>query len=326
MRYTSFEHQGVARVISLLKSQTGRHFGIGEISDILGIGRDAVRGHINEIRGLGYSLESENGYRYRLTGITGLPLPWEITENIKTELLGRRVYFFDSIESTQGYAVDLAAGGGKLGSVVIAREQTGGRGRLGRKWASPPGGVWMSVVLRPDLDADVVTLLPAAASVALSVAMDDVLGIKTGIKWPNDILVEGGKAAGIIIDADIESDKIRSLVLGAGINLNVSAGLIEDMIGEAKGSRRAASVPGMSADAPVRLIQKFLAELEAAVRMLQGGRTGQVVLAWTERSCTIGEVVSAGRHRGTAVRLDPDGALVIRYGTGTKRIVADDIL
>ena len=86
MRYTSFEHQGVARVISLLKSQTGRRLGIGEISDILGIGRDAVRRHINEIRGLGYSLESGNGYR--LTGITGLPLPWEITENIKTELLG----------------------------------------------------------------------------------------------------------------------------------------------------------------------------------------------------------------------------------------------
>ena len=143
--------------------------------------------------------------------------------------MGRRVHFFDSIESTQGYAVDLAAGGGELGSVVIAREQTGGRGRLGRKWASPPGGVWMSVVLCPDLDADVVTLLPAAASVALSVAMDGVLGIKTGIKWPNDILVEGGKAAGIIIDADIESGKIRSLVLGAGINLNVSAGLIEDI-------------------------------------------------------------------------------------------------
>ena len=324
VHYDSLDDRGLAGMVALLKSETDRHVGASELGGVLGVDPGTVEERIRELEGLGYRLEFRRGRGYRLAGTTALPLPWEVAENLGTKLLGQRIHFFDSIKSTQDHALGIAAAGTESGTLVIAGEQTGGRGRRGRAWVSPRGGVWISVILPSGIDAQAATLLPAAASVALSRAMWRALKVKTKLKWPNDVMLGDRKVAGIIVDAEMLSGRLCSAVLGVGVNIGVDAGEIEGALGA--GNRPGvASVAGAPAGSGTRLIRRFLVELEDVVHALLGGRTESIVRAWTRRSSTIGRVVSAGGNRGTAVRLDVDGALVLRCGSRTLRVVADDI-
>ena len=249
-----------------------------------------------------------------------MPLPWEIALGLETKSMGRRVHLFDSLPSTQDYAIDLAKDADAAGSVVMALEQTRGRGRHRKGWVSPPGGIWMSAVLRPDLDVGTSTLLPAAVSVALRRAILTSLGIETAIRWPNDIMYGGGKVAGIIVDADIEAGVFTSLVVGVGVNFNVDIALVQDVIGT---SEKAACLNNTPRGALLRFIRQFLVDLEDVTEKVRLNRTDAILSEWTRYSCTIGYDVPPRYGGGTAIRLDPDGALVVRQGSDMLRITAD---
>ncbi|RNJ77727.1 MAG: biotin--[acetyl-CoA-carboxylase] ligase [Nitrosopumilus sp. H13] len=319
----SSEESGLLRVLRFLQSHDTEYLSGQDLSDVMRMSRVAVWKHIKKIQELGYAVESSQKLGYRLAGGTDRLYPWEVTAGLQTRFVGQRAYYVDIAESTQDEARKLAAPDSD-GAVIIAAEQTGGRGRSGKRWISARGGVWLSVVLHPEFDVSVMTLFPAAASLALSVAMERTLGIHPELRWPNDVTVNGKKVAGILVDASLESNRIESMIVGTGINYNVDAGMIEKELGETPGFYGAASLD--SDTRPVVLVQAFLSELERVYDKLHNDNTDHITSEWSKRSPAIGGRVRVntrgGVVSGVASRIDRDGALVV---DGT-RVTAGDLI
>ena len=328
--YSITDSPGLIKVLSFLKSHNTEYLSGQDLSDVLRISRVAVWKHIKKIKELGYGVESKQKQGYRLVSNTDLLLPWEITQGLGTKEIGREVYYFDSIKSTQDQALKMASDSKNNGVVIIAQKQTGGKGRDGRKWVSPKGGIWLSVILHPEFDISVATLFPIASSLALANTIEKSLKIKPELKWPNDVNIKGKKIAGILVDASLESNKIENIVLGVGINFDVNPKEIE------KNLRNTPNFYGVSSlskfrknTTPIQFIQIFLVELEKIFESLNSGQVKKIVRDWTKRSSTIGKNVQIeskeGKIRGKAIKIDDDGALVIA-GKKNIRILAGDVI
>jgi BirA family biotin operon repressor/biotin-[acetyl-CoA-carboxylase] ligase len=320
---------GLTKVLSLLKSHNAEYLSGQDLSDVLKISRVAVWKHIKKIRSLGYEIESKQKMGYRLVKKTPLLLPWEITDGLKTNLIGKRVYYFDSIDSTQNYALKIASNPKENGSVIIAQRQTKGKGRMGRKWVSPAGGIWMSIIIHPEFDVSVATLFPIASSLALAKAIQKTFDITPKLKWPNDVTINGKKLAGMLIDASIESERVKTLVLGVGINFNVDSSTIEKNIKKTANFYGVTALTKNTSESPIPLVQMFLYELEKVYFELNNGKIKRIIDQWTKLSSNIGKTVTIttpdGNITGKSLKIDDDGALVIKRKTKNQRILAGDI-
>ena len=304
--YSSYDNPGLVKVLSFLKSHNTEYLSGQDLSDVLRISRVAVWKHIKKIRELGYKIESKQKLGYRLESNTDMLLPWEITSGLKTKIFGKQVYYFDSIDSTQTQAMKIASDEANNGTVIIAEKQTSGKGRLGRKWISPKGGIWLSIILHPKFDISVITLFPIASALALSNAIEKTLNIKSELKWPNDITIKGKKVAGMLVDASLESNKIENLILGVGINFNVDVKQIEKILENTPNFYGIASLSEQNKTVKsILLVQSFLMELEQIYNLLNAGDTKKIIRDWTRRSSTIGQNIELstenGKIRGKAI-------------------------
>ncbi len=329
MLYTSDENQGLVKVLQFLKAHRLEYLSGEDLSEVLRISRVAIWKHIKKIQTLGYKIESKQNLGYRLTNTTGLLLPWEITDELKTKQIGKKVYYFDSIDSTQSFAGNIAKDQNEFGSIVIAESQTLGKGRLGRQWVSPKGGIWLSVILQPNFDVYKITLIPFAVAVALSNAIQKTLNIKTELKWPNDLTLDGKKVAGIIIDASIESTKIESVVVGVGINFKVNPKEIEGKIKKKDNFYGVNTLVKNDKAKPAILVKHFLEELEGILQNLEANKTQSIIKQWVKNSSTIGRNITVdtlgSKISGKAVGLDKDGSLIVKQGSKITRITSGDI-
>ena len=204
--YTSFDNVGLLKVLNFLESHESEYLSGQDLSDVLKISRVAVWKHIEKIRSLGYRIDSKQKRGYKFVNRTERLLPWEINKKIKSKLIGRRIYYFDEIDSTQNYALKISNNTNENGTIIVAEKQTHGKGRLNRKWYSPEGGIWLSVIIHPEFQISDATIIPLAASLALCESIKKVHKIKTGVKWPNDITVDDKKVAGMLIDTSIQGN------------------------------------------------------------------------------------------------------------------------
>ena len=288
MIYNSFEDTGLLKVLRFLKIHNTEYLSGQDLSVVLRISRVAVWKQIKKIQALGYTVESKQKEGYKLTKNSDLLLPWEIISGLETKVIGQRTYYFDSIESTQNQALKMAKEKENNGTVIIAEKQTGGRGRSGRKWISPKGGIWFSIILYPKFDISNTTLFPIASSLALSIAIQKTCKISTELKWPNDITIKGKKLAGMLIDASFESNKIENLILGVGINFSVNIKEIERVLKKTPNYYGISSLNEQkNKSKPLELIQSFLVELEKVYEKLNNNQTKEIILEWTKRSSTI---------------------------------------
>ena len=193
MMLTSFDDFSFVKILSFLKAHRSEFLSGQDMSDILKISRVAVWKDIKKIRALGYKIESKQNIGYRLVDSSKLPLPWEIKEDLNTKFLGNRIYYFNTIDTTQNFAMKIAPEKNEDGSIVISKKQTGGKGRMKRKWKSPVGGIWMSIIINPKFDVTYTTLVPIATSLALCIAIEKTLKINTKLKWPNDVTLKKKK-------------------------------------------------------------------------------------------------------------------------------------
>ncbi|MBI5697009.1 MAG: biotin--[acetyl-CoA-carboxylase] ligase [Thaumarchaeota archaeon] len=329
MLYTSDENQGLVKVLQFLKAHRLEYLSGEDLSEVLRISRVAIWKHIKKIQTLGYKIESKQNLGYLLTNTTDLLLPWEITDELKTKQIGKKVYYFDSIDSTQSFAGNIAKDQNEFGSVIIAESQTSGKGRLGRQWVSPKGGIWLSVILQPNFDVYKITLIPFAVAVALSNAIQKTLNLKTELKWPNDLTLDGKKVAGIIIDASIESTKIESVVVGVGINFKVNPKEIEARIKKKDNFYGVNTLIKNDKAKPASLVKLFLEELEDILQNLEANKTQLIIKQWVKNSSTIGRNITVdalgSKISGKAVGLDKDGSLLVKQGSKITRITSGDI-
>lgn len=330
MIYTSFDNVGLVRILSLLKSHKDEYLSGQDLSDVLKISRVAIWKHVKRIRSLGYKIESKQKLGYKLVGNTELLLPWEIIDGLKTDVIGKRVYYFDDIDSTQNFASSIAKTTRENGTVIISKKQSSGKGRLGRKWISPDGGLWFSVILHPKFDVSLATLFPLAASLALANAIEKTLKKKPELKWPNDVTLNHKKIAGMLVDLSLKSNDIESLILGVGINFKIDPIKLEKTIKNTGNFYGVATLVKKNEDVnPIRLMQSFLFELEKICEELNQGNIRKIINEWTKKSATIGKKAtvstSSGKISGKAIRIDEDGALVISQDKETRRVLVGDV-
>jgi BirA family biotin operon repressor/biotin-[acetyl-CoA-carboxylase] ligase len=328
MMLTSFDDFSFLKILSFLKAHESEFLSGQDMSDILKISRVAVWKDIKKIRLLGYKIESKQNLGYRLVDSSELLLPWEITQNLNTKFLGKRVYYFDSTDSTQNFAMEIASNDKENGTVVISKKQTGGRGRMKRKWKSPTGGIWMSIIIHPKFDVSYTTLVPIATSLALCMAIEKILKIKPELKWPNDVTLKGKKVAGVLVDTSIISNEIENMVLGIGINFKIKPHELASTIKKTPNFYGVATLVKKNERA-LPLVHQFLYELEKVFQLINSRRIKKIKSEWTKRSSTIGRnvsiITSEGNVSGKAVKIDSDGALIISNGKKAERILVGDI-
>ncbi len=328
MMLTSFDDFSFLKILSFLKAHESEFLSGQDMSDILKISRVAVWKDIKKIRSLGYKIESKQNLGYRLIDSSELLLPWEITQNLNTKFLGKRVYYFDSTDSTQNFAMEIASNDKENGTVVISKKQTGGRGRMKRKWKSPTGGIWMSIIIHPKFDVSYTTLVPIATSLALCMAIEKILKIKPELKWPNDVTLKGKKVAGVLVDTSIISNEIENMVLGIGINFKIKPHELASTIKKTPNFYGVATLVKKNERA-LPLVHQFLYELENVFQLINSRRIKKIKSEWTKRSSTIGRNVSIitgeGNINGKAVKIDSDGALIISKGKKAEKILVGDI-
>ena len=216
------------KIINILKSS--KDYVSGEyLSEKLNVSRTSIWKHIKKLKSKGYEIEgiSNKGYKLilspdKLTEVELMPL-------IKTKKIGRTIYHFDNIDSTNIKAKELAKNNAPDGSIVIAEEQTLGSGRFNRKWSSPKGGIWFTLVLRPSVPPSEAPKITQIAGAAVYKTLES-MNIPSTIKWPNDILIDGKKVCGILAEMKCDMDAVHYLVLGIGINANLDTSDLDDSI------------------------------------------------------------------------------------------------
>ena len=323
-----------SRVLGLLKCGNPAFVSGEEISTSLGISRSGVWKHIKSLREKGFEIEGVSKRGYRLKGdLPSLLDEGRLRSLLGTGFIGREIRIFESLESTNTTAFDLARGGAAEGTVVIAESQRGGKGRLGRRWFSPPGvNLYTSVVLRPKItprDSQSFTLL---AAVALADTISAFTPERVDVKWPNDILYRvGGKAlkvAGILTEASSEAERVNFLILGIGININVDC---DDLPSEIKGvgtSLRELTGRVIDRNEVAALLYK---NLEVWYGRYFDEGLSPVLEAWRRYFPSEGKVIRVRAFdeviEGLCVGLDDDGALLLKVGGGeVKRIISGDLL
>ncbi len=316
-------------ILGLLREQPFAFLSGEEISRRLMISRTAVWKRVRHLRTLGYEIEALTRSGYRFIRSPDLLLPSEIKPLLTTKSIGQTIHYFDSIDSTNSKAYQLALAGAKEGEVVIAESQGKGKGRLGRRWISPPFlNLYLSVILRPKIPPYRASLITLMAAVATADAIRNYSGLLPRIKWPNDILLKDRKVAGLLNEIHSETDRIHFVILGIGMNLNMEGKTFPKEIRSLATSLKQEMGQAISRKA---FLQALLVELERwyGVFLKEGGAA--ILEAWRDRARIRGKrvkVTSFGETlSGIAVDVDPDGALILETRDGNqRRIVAGDVV
>lgn len=302
-----------------------------DLSEQLGVTRTAVWKHIQTLQQLGFRFESSPRVGHRLLHVPDVLVEPLLTRALPADVeLGRTVTFHADIDSTNRLAGDLARAGAPHGTLVTALRQTGGRGRRGRVWFSPPDGAWLSIVLQRPLALQRAAELTLIASVVLRRVCHALSGCDVRIKWPNDLLVGGRKVCGILAEIRADGEQVQRTVLGIGVNCNTPAADFPEDIRPIATSLFAQS--GVKIDR-VELVARFLASFQPYYDALVAGQPAFEVIhrEWTDYSHTLGKVVrvQTGNQftEGVAIRLEPSGTLILRTATDEEQAIhSGDVL
>lgn len=207
-------------VLSLLRKSDGYISG-QELCDKFQVSRTAVWKVINQLKEEGYELEAVQNRGYRLLQSPNVLSQKELTSRMNTKWLAQSLYYYDTIGSTNIEAKRLAEEGAPHGTLVVADAQTAGRGRRGRSWVSPAGSsVYFTVLLKPQFQPEKASMLTLVIAHSVALAVERYTGMDVGIKWPNDLVIDGQKICGILTEMNVETDYIQHVVIGVGININ----------------------------------------------------------------------------------------------------------
>ncbi len=315
-------------IVELLKGSKGYLSGV-EIASVIGVTRVAVWKRVNSLRKRGYVIEGSSTKGYKLISQPDLSI-----ESIRNALskepykIGSDLIFYDTIGSTNTVSAEFALKGCKEGTVIIADEQTTGKGRLGRKWISPTGkNLYMSIILRPPISTRGATILTIMSAVACCIALRNITSLPVMIKWPNDLMVGYKKIGGILTEIKADIDKITYAIIGIGININLD---IEDLPQDVR--EIATSIKDLTGRefSRTEAIIEVLREMQKWYDTLLSNGKGEIISYWQDLSSTIGKKVKAtifnNAYIGIAEAIDNEGLLILRLQDNTyMKIDAGDI-
>ncbi|AZN40750.1 biotin--[acetyl-CoA-carboxylase] ligase [Paenibacillus albus] len=310
------------RILQMLEQQSEGYLSGELLSQELQISRTAVWKHIKKLESEGYQIEASRRLGYKLVGRPSKLMLSEVMQQLqdKGASLVQGVKLFDSIDSTQNIAQRLAEDGAPEGTLVIAEQQTSGRGRMGRKWVSPSGkGIYMSYVLRPAIPLQFAPQLTLLTAVALCRALRSVAApLDIGIKWPNDLLIGGKKISGILLESTAEDERLRYVVTGIGISVNLSR---DDYPPELHDIATSLAIElGRTLDR-AEIIAAFFAQFQQLYVIYLKDGFAPIKTLWEALSVTLHKprklLVAGGEITATPVGLSDQGALLVEKEDGT---------
>jgi BirA family biotin operon repressor/biotin-[acetyl-CoA-carboxylase] ligase len=302
-----------------------------KLADRTGLTRSQIYAALRSLRGMGYTITSVQRGVYMLESSISRLLPHEIQRQLRTTFIGHEIRYYDKTSSTSAVARDLTAHQDPAtlhGTVIVAEEQTGGTGRMGRAWVSPGGGIWTTIILKPRIPIDRLFMLTMVGSLAVIRAIKKVTGIGALIKWPNDIFIGAKKVGGVITELSAEGPIVHYVLVGIGIDVNVP---LRDLPPRLRDSATSlATELGHDVDR-VALLAMLLREFELRYNQVESGEYDTIVREWKSLSCTLEHRVRINlgtrTFEGDAIDIDDYGALVVRKDSGAvERVIAGDCI
>ncbi|KYC54446.1 MAG: putative biotin ligase [Candidatus Methanofastidiosum methylothiophilum] len=293
-----------------------------EISKELGISRAAIWKHIQKLRELGYEIESKTNEGYKLIKTPDSQIQYELERLLNTKIIGKKILFLKEVDSTNNRAKQIALEE-KEGTVVISEKQTSGRGRRGRNWESPEGGIAISFILKPNVSPERAPQMTLISSLALVETLNTIHnGLNAKIKWPNDILISGRKISGILTELSADMEKINYVVVGVGVNLNST---IENL------PENATSLEIETKEqVPVKqFLKSFFNHYDKLYLEYLNGGIDQIIERWKKNSDTLGKKVKIiginETYEGLAKDIDENGALILETNEKEIRVYSGDV-
>ena len=310
-------------ILRLLKDSEGSFVSGVAIAQKVGISRPGVWKHINRLKQMGYEVQSRSGLGYMLVAVPDSLAHGEIVPGLNTRWLAHDYRYLTTIGSTNDYALILAAEGAPHGALVVAEEQTSGRGRLKREWMSRPNrGIYLSILLRDLLPVRVAPQSSYIGALALVKMLREELGLAASIKWPNDVLINGRKVAGILTEMQSDQEFSRFCVMGIGINVNHSR---EEMAGPFRYPATSIAIETGFAVKRQKVLLDFLSRFEREYeRFVERGLPALLpeIEQYTEMIGKTITVVCGNREIvGKALGISPEGALLLLRGDGSREPV-----
>ena len=318
------------KIIDMLKSASNRFISGEEIADKLSVTRTSIWKNIQTLKKLGYDIESRGKLGYKLNQVADILLPAAVQSGLKTKIIAvenHMVHKF-SVDSTNKLAKKLAYEGAADGTVIVAEEQTGGKGRLERNFFSPKGkSILFSLILRPKClpkDAPKFTLM---AAVAVANAMSR-FNLPAQIKWPNDLMFDGRKVVGILTEMSAQIEKVNYIIVGIGINVNIAP---DDFPADIKKIAASLSEINGGEISRVDFFRAVLEEFDKLYIDVNAEGFDKIFAQWRKFNITLGKnikVISADTgesFNGVAVDIDSDGALVVDTENGRQTLYAGDV-
>jgi BirA family biotin operon repressor/biotin-[acetyl-CoA-carboxylase] ligase len=312
------------KILELLKRKQDYISG-DQLSQRLGMSRQALWKHIQEFKEAGYDIVAVPHLGYRLVSSPDRLFPFEVGRDLNTKFVGKKIYYFDNLASTMNVAMQLGVEGSPEGTLVLSESQTKGRGRLGREWFSPKyKGIYLSLILKPKIlpaEASMFTLL---AGVSISEAIKEMASLDAHIKWPNDIIIGNRKLGGILTELNAEMDEVNFLIIGVGLNVNNDKKTLPAGATSLKEQKK-------EHINRVGLLQEILRNIESNYLLFQNKGAHPIIEKWRELSITLGKRVKIYFHKehieGEALDIDIDGGLLIRRDSGiTDKVMSGDVV
>lgn len=288
------------------------------LADVMGCSRTAVWKHIEDLRKEGFELEAVRKKGYKILNLPKSISADRVQLGLKTEFIGKVIHYEETVDSTQKIAHLLSHEGAIEGTVVIAEEQTGGRGRMDRAWHSPKStGIWMSLILRPKIPIQRAPQLTLLTAVAIVQAIEETTTLTPQIKWPNDILVEQQKVTGILTELQADADRIISVIIGMGLNINQTEDDFPPELRQIATSLRAKEGKELDRAEIIKVIfQKF----ETLYMLFLEKGFYPIKLLWESYAISVGKEITArtlnGSISGKALGITDEGVLKVEDALG----------
>lgn len=310
------------RILEILRNQEGFISG-EELGQSLEISRAAIWKGIKRLRQEGYEIEAVTNKGYRLILHETMYNEKEIAQGLQTKTMGHPLYFYKEVTSTSDIIRQKAMEGAPEGTLAVAELQTAGRGRRGRPWSAPSGsGVWMSLLLRPEIHPTKASVLTLLMGLAVCPSLREITNLQVDIKWPNDILIDGKKLVGILTELDCEINAIRSVTIGVGINVNM-----KEFPEEIAQVATSLYLEGGRTFSRKQIVQKVMLCFEEYYLefLKNGGSFAPFVAEYSQNCITLGKdihVLSDKSFFATAMGITQAGELIVkRADTGAEEVV-----
>jgi BirA family transcriptional regulator, biotin operon repressor / biotin---[acetyl-CoA-carboxylase] ligase len=296
------------------------------IAGRIGISRTAVWKYVNQLEEMGYQVVKAKGRGYTLIKSPDKLYPWEVDRFLDARYVGRKVVYKEAVDSTNLVAFRMALGGEAEGTVVIAESQDMGKGRLGRVWFSPKAkNLYLSVILRPHVHPSRIYPITFLSSLAVYDTVK-AFGADPALKWPNDVLINGKKICGTLLELSTEAEMVRFVVVGIGFNVNMQR---EEMSEEIRQKATSLSMETKKVYERTEVCGKLLSNLEKYYEVFKEKSELEICRIWEDRAAIKGkylEIVQMGEvHRGICEGIDRDGAVVLNEQGNMKKIIAGDV-